>query len=608
MKARDFVRFARRINLRGSAASVLLLLHLSATLFETIAVVTLLPVIQYIEVDGDTASLISDSRLWQWLHRISEFLSVPLGLETLLLLCFVCILIRQALFYWRMVYGAKLQESLMRRVRVDGFSEYLTANHAYHDSVPVGDIVNALTVETRRAVLTVLAPIELINYVVMLVVYTALLFNLASVLTLVSLAILAIVLLPIRRFMTQSTSVGRMAAEANKEMATFLTQRLRSPRLVRLCGLEAVETRDMADLTQAQRDSMVHSGVLAARTSVAIEPAVVAAAFVFLYIAVAGFDIAFSTIGLFLIVLLRMVPIVRTIVTLRQSMLSTLGSLEMVDTRLDEMEAAREQDIGTETFSRLTDAIRLENVTYRYPGSNRPALDRIDLEIPCGKLFALVGPSGSGKSTLVDLLPRLREPQKGLVLFDGRPAQEFSLKSLRRAIAYAPQIPQLFNVSVADHIRYGKETATTEEVEEAAQLAGAMEFIEGLSRGYDTHLGEAALRLSGGERQRIDLARALVRGASILILDEPTSNLDAIAEEAFRRTIERIRGKTGCTILIIAHRLSTVAMADKIVVLENGKITASGTHRELVDQGGWYADAFSHQKISPGLVAATHGN
>jgi ABC-type multidrug transport system fused ATPase/permease subunit len=210
-------------------------------------------------------------------------------------------------------------------------------------------------------------------------------------------------------------------------------------------------------------------------------------------------------------------------------------------------------------------------------------------------MTALVGPSGAGKSTLVELLPRLRTPQSGKILYDGIDQFSLSTKSLRQAVAVAPQLPQIFNVTVNEHIRYGKPEASQDDVIAAAKLAHAHDFIERLPEGYDTWLNSEGTRLSGGERQRIDLARTLVRQAPIVILDEPTANLDAVSEAQFRSALETIRDTTSMTVVIIGHRLSTVKDADQIVVLKDGEISGIGRHEELLELDDWYGRAFFAQ-------------
>ena len=591
MDFRKFIYFGRRVGVTRKHAGILLLLHLSATLFETVAVLMMLPVLQFIEASGDIAKLVETSDNWRSLEAVSGAVGIPIGLDVLLILAFLAIVTRQLLFYVRLVYGAHVQEGLMQGVRLRGFQAYLEASQAYYDRTPVGDIVNTFTVETRRGVLAALGPIELINFLVMGLIYGGFLVAMAPELTLMALLIAAFVLLPVRRLLTQTASVGRLAASANKEMASFMTERLRTPRLIRLCGMAIAELRGMTRLTKAQYDTMVRTGVLVARTSVMIEPAIVATGFVFVYVAVNQFGAALGTVGMFLFVLLRLVPIIKSIVTVRQSMLAALGSLEMVDQRLAEMEAERELETGNRPFTGVRDTIRLNDVTFRYSTGSGAALENVSLEIGAGRMTALVGPSGSGKSTLIDLLPRLRRPQEGTITVDGAPIEEFELKSLRDGIAFAPQTPQMLDSSIEEHIRYGKSEASVDEIRSAAELAGAISFIENLPDGFSTHSGEAAQRLSGGERQRLDLARTIMRGAGVLIFDEPTSNLDALSEEAFRRTIKRIHEDTGATIILVGHRLSTVAMADKIVVMNAGRVVEAGTHSELLASNGWYASA-----------------
>jgi ABC-type multidrug transport system fused ATPase/permease subunit len=264
---------------------------------------------------------------------------------------------------------------------------------------------------------------------------------------------------------------------------------------------------------------------------------------------------------------------------------------------------------GWREFAGVRNAIRFENVSFDYgAGTDLPALDGVTLEIPAGRITALVGPSGSGKSTLIDLLPWLREPCAGRITFDGVCSTEFSLKSLRSRVAFVPQSPQVFNESAAQHICYGNAYASDQDIHEAARLAGAADFIDELPDGYDTILGEDGVRLSGGQRQRLDLARVLARKGDILILDEPASGLDADAEEKFRNALTRIRKETAMTVILIAHGFSTVVDADQIIVMKQGKVMASGSHELLMREDGWYAQAFNKQhRVALNSIASVGG-
>jgi subfamily B ATP-binding cassette protein MsbA len=306
----------------------------------------------------------------------------------------------------------------------------------------------------------------------------------------------------------------------------------------------------------------------------------------------------------FIIAVFRLYDPVRKMAFFNNSFQQALGASQEIFRFIDEEDDVQEKPDAI-TLPAFRDHVRFENVSFSYAGTNGPEaeiLHNVNLETRAGEVVAIVGSSGAGKTTLVNLIPRFFDVSSGAVKLDGHDIRDLTLASLRAQIGVVTQETILFNDTVRNNVAYGQPHVTEEAVIEAAKAALAHDFILRLPEGYDTMIGERGLRLSGGERQRIAIARALLKNAPILILDEATSSLDTESEALVQGALQNLI--SGRTVFVIAHRLTTVRHADRIVVLEGGHIADSGTHEDLLTRLGTYRKLYELQfmELDPKMV------
>lgn len=590
----ELLKRGRGLGFSYRAAATLLALNLAAVLFEGIGIAMLLPIFEYLDKAGDIDKLAHSGRHWAVLIDLSQKLSIPLDLPVLLIASFTAIVMRQVFTYWKALYHSRVLFGAIHQLRARAFSLSLRASTATQQDSSIGQAVNDVAVELPKAINALYGTVNFVSRLVLLAVYLGGLVLLAPWMTVLSLGVLAALALSITGLLRQSGRTSAAIVEANRSFSAFLVERMQSLRLIRLSGTEAAELANLSRLSARQRDNEIRMRAISAKVDTVIEPVAILIGFTVLYVGYSHFHMPLGSLGMFIVVMMRLLPLAKDILGMYQSIAGQWQSLTAIDERMKLIAAEREPKGGARQLQQLHKGIAFKDVTYAYSGDT-PALRAVTCKLPAGKMTALVGPSGSGKSTFIDLLPRLRDPDNGVIMFDDVPLNDFVVKSLRAGIAFVSQSPQVFNVSVAEHIRYGRPDASDGEVREAARLAGAAEFIERMPNGYNTLLGDNGNKLSGGQRQRLDIARALVKRSPILILDEPSSQLDAESEQMLRETMLRIRQETDSTIIIVGHRLSTVADADQIIVFDQGAIVDSGSHAELLRRGGWYAGAFKIQ-------------
>ena len=584
--------------LNRSSIVILIFFALGASVVEVFGVAIFLPIAQMIQADGDLDSLSQNSELWSAAISGAERLGVVLTVELLLGAAAALFLIRQIFMYVRNVYFASVKASLLMKMRNHLLRKYADADVEYHDRLASGGLHTMLTAEVGSAVSWLIGPVEIISLAILNLIYLGLLFFLSWSMTIAVIILLLLAVISVRRWVIQSKTIGRRTVANNIQIGEFLGQRLRSWRFPRLANTELAELQEFSNLTRVTAKVAVAAQVLAAKTEAVIEPVVIFSSIFFLYIGISFFDLRIESIGVFAIVALRLTPVGKILVEKIQGLNRIRGSIELLDTRIAEMSQAEEDKNPTGAFVSNFHQIEMIGVRYVYPNTKKPALKEISCVLNAKSLVAIVGPSGGGKSTLIDLIPRLRIVTDGSLLVNGLPIANLQLGALRAAVSYLPQYPQIFSGSVANHVSYGKQNADLSEIKHALSLAGALEFVSELPKGVETEVGEFGVRLSGGQRQRLDLARALLNEGSVLILDEPTSSLDAESVEVFSNILHTIRQSTNLLVIMITHELRLARSADQILVLRDGILEAVGDHDALMTTENWYAQSLKRPSLS----------
>ena len=501
--------------------------------------------------------------------------------------------IQSVLYFYQRILTARVGQEVVLKLRQRVFAHLQRLSLRFHARTQTGDLMTRLSGDIGALRDLIVSSLQaLFSSIAILVAYTALMFVLSWRLALVALVLMPVVFVAATIYAGRIRDATRKQRKRESQIASHLSEALSGIHLVQMFTREDEENERLRSMNKRSLRSGMRATRLEAQLYRTTQLSVAVATAATLWVGATEVIAGRLTVGEFVVFMVYLQGFQRPLrrisrTTLRASRAAT--SLERVTTLLEENPEVEDGDVVAPDFR---GGLTFERVSFSY-AKDIPVLVGVDLEVEPGQTVAIVGATGAGKSTILALVPRLYDPDEGVISIDGHDVRKFTLKSLRDQISIVPQDAMLFSGSVRENIAYGKPDASDEEIEAAARAAHIHDFVARLPAGYDSEIGERGVTLSGGQRQRVAIARAILRDAPIVLLDEPTTGLDADSEQLVLAALERLLSSR--TAIVVAHALATVQSADQIVVMEEGKVVERGTHDQLMQRDGAYRNFYEIQ-------------
>jgi subfamily B ATP-binding cassette protein MsbA len=552
---------------------VVLALGALAAIFEGLALLLFVPLVQALSGTASTSTFV-EVQFARFFGAFSEDQVLSINVAVLCLL----VVAKNLTAFAGLWLSRRTEGEVAHRIRVRIFDQVLSSCIDYRAGVRRSEIVTTLAENSWKVAKVLALSYRLAISAATIILFGAFLALISVKLLLFSAVFLALGALLIRLATRQASTLGDAVVRENKAFGLHIWERVQALQLIRIFGREADESAVMAQLSQRVRSRLLHLDLLWGTPGPLTEGGILILIGGLILVA-DQVEVGLASLAAFLTLLYRLQAPARELMEGRVAIEGMTAAVADVDTLIEATRVPFLKD-GTREVGSLKYGIALENVSFAYSTGEAPVLRDVDLFIPAGQTTAIVGASGAGKSTLLSLLCRFEDPTGGQILIDGIPIKGLRLASWRDRIALMTQDVQLFHDTVAANIAYACPGADKADIQAAACLAHADSFIADLPDGYDTYIGDRGLRLSGGQRQRLALARTILRGSDILLLDEATNALDVELEQAFQETLSTY--SHGRTVIVIAHRLSTVLRADQVVVLQGGRVVERGRPADLM--------------------------
>lgn len=563
---------------------LIIILSIISALTDGIGIVMIIPALGLIQLPGGSTNPI--------ILKLSSLTDqIPTNrLLIYILIGYVAIIsIKAWLSYIIQIQQTELLQSYTKYLRLLIYDSTMNSSWQYITSKKKSDIINAVTMETSRVSTGVLFILKIISQCIVAVIQLTIALLMSAPLTLLVLLLGGLMFVVLRSAFTESKKLGGRLQQINQELLGEINEHFNGIKEIKSYGIEAAQSEHFREVVEKSEDNINRFTRVQAGPQKLYKAGSAVLISVFIYVAIVIMKIDMSAMVIVIYIFARLWPMFSNLHNQLQNVFSVLPvymNLKQLDLEMRTSADKKDGSLLSRNSITFEHGIRFENVSFHYNNSTDNILKSVNFIIPALKTTAIVGKSGAGKSTIVDLIMSFLRPEEGRILIDDYILDEVSEKEWRNYISYVPQEPILLNTTIRENLRRFNPKASDDEIIEALQLASAWEFVCKLEKGLDTGIGDRGVRLSGGERQRIVLARALLKRPKVLILDEATSSLDNISENKFQKAIDNLNGKI--TVIIIAHRLTTLRNCDNILVLDEGRIIESGSYDSLAAKEGGY--------------------
>jgi subfamily B ATP-binding cassette protein MsbA len=561
---------------------------------EAVGLSFILPIVEIVQSPGDPAAE-ADGVLAVFVAAYRT-LGIPFTLGSVVVGVSLVLTVRwTSTFLVRWLRGG-LKFDYTRELQTRGFENALDARITYFDREGSDDILNAIVTQAEYAGRNIRFVVDFIEQGFLSLMYLAIAFVIAPLLTLFALVFLGSFSLVFRYILESGYEIGDRVADANKRVQQAAQAGTQGIRDTKLFGLKSELFGDFLDAVE----QFARAGIKQRRNEQAIQSfynlLTAISVFLLIYLAIAFANMSLGALGVFLFAMFKLGPKASGLNSKYYQIENYLPHLVRTQAFIDELERNREPEADRELVPDEVQTVEFDDVRFSYEGQDEEALSGVSFEFEKGEFIGLVGQSGAGKSTILSLLARLYEPDSGKIRANGRSIQEMAVGEWRSQIAVVRQDPHIFNDTLRYNLTIGNRDVSKKALDRVTRIGRVDEFFDELPEGYETQLGDDGVRLSGGQRQRVALARALLKDADVLVLDEATSDLDSNLEKQVQQSIGSM--ERDYAIVGIAHRLSTVTNADRIYTVDEGEIIETGRHEELIDNGGRYAELYAIQSQS----------